>query len=495
MTAPSAITMHPTRTSIGTKNLMKLAKPAICLLVFALTATNGACAQAAEQNERQRAGQTVQKPMTNADYEKLLNDAEAWIKNGRPADAYALLEPLEFEHAGEVRFDYLIGIAALDSGKPDKATFAFERVLAVNPDLFAARLDMARALYQLGDLPRARTEFSVALGQNPSKAARANIQQYLDAIDAQREGKRMRLAGYIEGSIGHDSNINSSTGQQQIFVDQFASTATLDPSNVKVPDSFYTVAAGGEIDFRLNGNWGIYTGIDARQRSNNTHNQFDTLVLDARAGVMFASRADRIRVSMLGSQSDLDGSRNSDASGMKGELRHVFSPANQMNIFAQSVQYRFADAVMQPNDIDQLAIGLGWLHALTDGQSSLSASVHYGTEKDVSPIITVASPGGGRNDGGKRYSGFRVGSQTALGERTTLFASAGLQTGDYSKANYYFLRQRHDRLYDLRLGAEWHWDTLWTLRPQLTYVRNDSNITIYGYDRMAVSLTVRREFR
>jgi hypothetical protein len=40
-------------------------------------------------------------------------------------------------------FDYLLGIAALDSGKPDRATIAFERVLAVNPNFAGARLDLA----------------------------------------------------------------------------------------------------------------------------------------------------------------------------------------------------------------------------------------------------------------------------------------------------------------------------------------------------------------
>ncbi|NNM80359.1 MAG: hypothetical protein HKM01_07890, partial [Gallionella sp.] len=84
-----------------------------------------------------------QMPSAQAAREQVLRDAEALMRAGKPAEAYALLEPLEFERSGEVRFDYLLGIAALDSGKPDKATLAFERVLAVNPNYTAARLDMA----------------------------------------------------------------------------------------------------------------------------------------------------------------------------------------------------------------------------------------------------------------------------------------------------------------------------------------------------------------
>jgi hypothetical protein len=132
---------------------------------------------------------------------------------------------------------------------------------------------------------------------------------------------------------------------------------------------------------------------------------------------------------------------------------------------------------------------------LADGKSTLFGSLYHGTENDVSTIITTATPNGGRTDGAKRFSGLRVGGQTASSEKTTLFANAGAQFGDYSKVNPFFLNQRIDRLYDLTVGANWHWDKLWTLRPQLNYSKNDSNIVIYGFNRMDVSLNVRRDFR
>lgn len=473
--------------------LMKLAKSTSWVFLGLLAATSGSYAQETGQKARQRAESAARNPSDS--YEALMRDADTLINSGKPGDAYTLLEPLEFEHSGEVRFDYLIGIAALDSGRPDKATFAFERVLAVNPDFAAARFDMARAYYQLGDLLRAKTEFVAALKQNPSAAARANIQKYLDAIESQKEGKRTRYSGYIEGTFGHDSNVNSSTNQPQVFIDIFSATATLDPTNVKVADNYYAVAAGGEIKHNLNAKWGLYAGGDLRKRGNNTQTQFDTLGLDVRAGIMFEAKKNRVRVGVLSGQYDLNGSRNSNAAGFKGDWRHVFSPSNQLNVFAQTVQFRFVDLVMQPNDIDQQAIGLGWLHVLADGKSSLYGSLHSGNEKDVSPIITMASPSGGRNDGAKRFRGFRVGGQAAINERTTLFASAGIQVGDYNKVNYYFLRQRNDRLHDLTMGANWHWNQQWTLRPQINYSSNNSNIAIYGYDRMDVSLTIRRDFR
>jgi tetratricopeptide (TPR) repeat protein len=480
--------------------MLNLAKPTIWLFFGLLTATSGIYAQEAAQKARQPAESAVRNPDGMDSYEQQLRDADALIKNGKPADAYALLEPLEFEHSGEERFDYLIGIAALDSGKPDKATLALERVLAVNPDSVAARLEIARAYYQLGDFPRAKTEFETVLKQNPTEAARANIEKYLDEIAVQESGKRTRVSGYAEAGIGHDSNVNSSTSQSQVFVDLNSYMAPLDKSNVKAADNYYAVAAGGEINHSLNTNWGLYAGADVRKRDNHTQDQFDSISVDARAGVTYEAKANRLRVSMLDGRYSLGGSHNNDATGFKAEGRHVFSPGNQLNVYVRSVQYRFADAIMQPNDIDQRAIGLGWTHVLADGRSTLSGSVHLGSEKDVAPKIKVPgigiiNPSGGRNDGASRFRGLRLGGQTAISDKTTLFVNADAQAGNFSKINYLFLRQRNDRLYNLTMGANWRWDKLWTLRPQLSYTMNDSNIAIYGYERMDVSLNVRRDFR
>jgi hypothetical protein len=154
---------------------------------------------------------------------------------------------------------------------------------------------------------------------------------------------------------------------------------------------------------------------------------------------------------------------------------------------------------MQVNDYDLQAVGGSWLHVLADGKSMLFGSLYTGTEQDVSkivdPTLPTTLPNGGRADGAKKFSGLRVGTQKTCGDKLTLFANAGEQIGDYNKINYYFLRQRSDRLYDLAVGATWRWNKLWTLRPQLNYSKNNSNIIIYQYDRRDVSLTIRRDFR
>jgi len=485
--------------------LINLSVTSIWILFSLLTVTCGAAyAQETGQKARQRPELLPVGQEEMDTYEKLLRDADALVRSGKAAVAFDLLAPFEFEHAGEVRFDHLIGIAALDSGKPDKATLAFERVLAVNPDFPAVRFDMGRAYFQLGDLPRARSEFVMALKQSPTEKARVSIDKYLNEIAVREAGKKTQITGYVEATVGHDSNVNNSTSQSQvqIFDGTIWTSIPLNPTNVKSSDNYYGMAAGGAVAIRQNSSWILYAGADLNQRGNRTQKYVDSLGLNARAGVMVGEKIDRLRFEMFGGRYALEGSPNYDSTGFNVDWRHLYSPGNQLSLFSQYVQYRFADMLMQPNDINQKTVGFGWLHILADGKSTFSGSLHYGTEKDVAPIIAVSgyatpviNPSGGRNDGAKRFKGVRAGVRAFINNSTELFANAGVQLGDYGKINYLFLRQRHDRFYDLKFGAVWRWDKLWALRPQLSFFRNDSNIAIYSYDRMDVSMSVRREFR
>ncbi|HEY0665531.1 MAG TPA: tetratricopeptide repeat protein [Gallionella sp.] len=428
--------------------------------------------------------------------EKPLREAEALIKVGKPAEAYRLLEPLEFERSGEVRFDYLIGIAALDSGKPDKATLAFERVLAADPNFAGARLDMARAYYQLGDLPRAKTEFETVAKQNPPEAARATIQKYLDAIAARQSAEQTRFSAYIEGMIGRDTNVNNSTSQSQINVPVFGNqTFTLSPTNLKTPDNYLGLAAGGEVSHDLSSHWGLYAGADIRQRNNQTETSFDTQSLDGRAGITFTDGEKNIfRIGTMGGRYNVARLHNRDSGGINADWRHIFSPANQASVFLQQSRNYFKDPLIMINNFTQTTLGAGWMHVLASGQSILFGSLFVVNEDDTAPI-TPGNPGGGRADGNKRASAIRAGGQTALGETSEFFAQVGYQVGNYDKTNAIFLRERVDRLVDATVGANWHWDKNWTVRPQLTYSKNYSNIVIYRYDRMDFSVTIRRDFK
>jgi len=418
-----------------------------------------------------------------------LTKAEALMKEGKAAEAYSLLEPFEFEQSGNIKFDYLLGIAALDSGKPDKATLAFERVLAADPNFVGARIDMGRAYFALGDFTRAKSEFEAVLKQNPPPAAKVTIDNYLVAIEKQASAKKTKGTGYFEATVGHDTNVNFATSQSQIAVPALGNLVfTLNPTGVKAPDDYLGFALGGEVNHQIKPTLGFYAGADVRTRSNSTQDRFDSTSFDARAGVTLGEGANVFRLGALAGKYELDGRTNRDTSGVNAEWRHLINPANQLSAFGQYAHYRF-EPTISVNNFDQSTYGANWLHVLNDGKGLVSASLFTGDERAPE-----------RADGGKRFNGVRLGGQVQLNEKTELFAGLGAQFSKYQLANAAFSSPtesltRDDKQYDANLGINWHYDKLWTVRPQISYIRNNSNIVIYKFDRTDVSVTIRRDFK
>ncbi|MFA5371063.1 MAG: porin family protein [Sideroxydans sp.] len=455
----------------------------------------------AEQNAKERAGvnEKAKQAEASAAREKLLNDASSLMNAGKPSDAYALLLPSEFERAGEVRFDYLLGIAALDSGKPDKATLALERVLAVDPNYAGARLDMARAYYQLGDLARAKTEFEMVMTQNPPEVARVTIKKYLDAIRAYEEAKKTRFTAYLEGVAGRDSNINGATSQAQIPVPAFGNLVfTLNQSSLETPDSYVGFAGGLEVNHSLDSVWGMYAGSDLRTRTHASHNEFNNVDWAVRAGLSYTRDDDVFRFGLIGDQYRLGVGYEPEpyrySSGFTGEWRRPASPSDQLTFFGQFTQNRFVTSGMTVQDHDLTLIGASWLHVLANGRSVVYGSFFGGRETAVAPA-TLTNPNGGRPDGNKTMTGLRVGSQITRDESWDYLLGVGIQTGKYDRENLAFMAKRSDTLWDLNMGVNWHWDKSWIVRPQLTVSSNKSNIPVYSFDRNDFSVVIRRDFK
>ena len=112
-----------------------------------------------------------------------LASAGTLLAAGKADEAWALLAPLEAEAGGSPDYDYLYGIAALDTGRTRPAIDAFERVLAREPDFAGARMELARAHYEAGDYPAAEEQFRYLLTQSPPAATQSVIERYLVAID------------------------------------------------------------------------------------------------------------------------------------------------------------------------------------------------------------------------------------------------------------------------------------------------------------------------
>lgn len=417
--------------------------------------------------------------------------ADAFLKAGKAMEGYNLLAPHEYEMAGNVAYDYLLGIAALDSGKPDKATLAFERVLAVNPDHVGARLDLARAYFALGDMERAKTGFEAVQAQNPPPAAKTVIEQYLAAIE-KKMNPSTTVTGYLEGGFGYDTNVNTSTAASQVFIPVFGTSLTLDGTSLAARDNYLTLGGGLEITKPVKPGLSLFAGVDAKKRQNFFKDTFNTDSLDGRVGLSIDEGANAFRLSAQKGVYDIDDRLNRRLEALSGEWRHTLNPRNIFSIFGQYGTLRYGHdktgTDLSYNDVDQSVAGVGWLRALDDnGRNIAFASIYGGDENTVTDTTRI--------DGDQKFWGIRLGGQKSLAENLEAVGSLGFKDGRYQSRNSLILDFRRDCQYDLTLGLNWRPAQNWVVRPQISYLRNDSNSGLNDYDRADASVTVRRDFR
>lgn len=416
-----------------------------------------------------------------------LAQAQALLKAAQAREALKLLAPFQDSHAGNPEFDYLHGLAALEAGDAAAATVALERVLIVDPNHLGARVDLARAYFALGDSARARGEFRIALAQNPPPAARATIESHLARISDGTAPGGAQVSGYMDVMAGRDSNVNSATGQGQIFIPVFGFSVQLAPASQRTPDNFASFGAGGEVSYALSNKTSLFAAGDARLRWNQHADSFSYSQYDMRAGVQQAFGSDKLlRASVSAQHYELDHNRYRGVGGLNVEWRGAIDAASQFSLLGAGNRVRYKDAAQTPNDADLMVLGASYTRLLNAaGRTSISASVIAGYERDV----------GQRIDGDRKLHGVRAGWQTGIGANIDLYSSAGYQSSRFETRNVIFNAQRKDNQTDATLGVLWRVDRVWSVRPQVTYMRNTSNIDIYAFDRYEASITLRRDFK
>jgi tetratricopeptide (TPR) repeat protein len=411
-----------------------------------------------------------------------LKQAETMIRDGKAAAAYALLEPFEAEQAGDPVFDYLLASAALNSGQPSKASFIYERILAVQPDYVGVRADMGRAYFAMENYARAKIEFETVIAfQSTPADLKSAAQQYLSAIEQRQQGKKTVAIGYVEFGYGRDSNVNSATSSNPVDVNGFP--FFLNAQNQRASARYFQVGLGGEINHQLNENFGLYGGADTRGRVYNEHSVSNYDTVDGRAGLSYSSGANLIRGGVTAGRYILDGNGTRDNYGVTADWRRAINNSNQLLVSGAYSENKYIEPGSNVNDFNLSTLNVGWTKAFGTA-GAINATATAGNEHAVNT----------RDDGNRKFYGVHLTLQVAISEKVSAFLVAGTQKSNYETVNPSFQLLRGDRLDDATVGLSWRFADRWTLRPLVSLIRNTSNIGLDEFKRADASVTVRRDF-
>lgn len=414
-----------------------------------------------------------------------VSQAASLVRAGKNKEAYELLQPLESEHAGDPEFDYLLGIAAIESGNAHRGIFALERVLAVNPDHAAARVAIARAHFMLGENESARQEFKNILDQHPPEDAITAINRYMSAID-RALGNTARFGAYLEATWGHDSNINGAPTAQTVIVNfsGIPLPVTLSGTTARKSDNFVTAGGGANFNYPINKNLSLFGSVSGNHRINWSSGMFETGSRDVNLGLSHKLGPNTVTVALQDGVFSLDGDTYRHSYGFIAQAQHNLDDHNQISAFGQALRLSYPTAHVQ--DTDRGLIGVGYGHAFSG---------------DLSPVLFLNGYVGkeeartdNRPDMGNDFYGIRTGGQITWNPKTVLFAAANYENRDYGGVKPFFTKSQLDHQYEFSIGARYLPIPLWQIKPQLSYLTNNSNLPITDYDRWMFSVTLRHDF-
>ena len=419
--------------------------------------------------------------VSHADNE-VLTKAKALHQKGQAQQAYQLLQSNADEYAGTFEYDYLLGQTAIDAGQPLEAVFALERVIDQHPDFSPARAEIARAYFLIGENEAAKAEFKQAQKADMPEDSKRLIASYLSTIDERILGGTSDSTFYISAGLGYDSNVNSATSTSQIAIP----TGILTLNNPEADTSVGLVQGGGRFSHAIKRHINVYGNADLRLYEAFDESDFSTQIVDGVIGLHFLQGVNQYRVSLVTQIFALDGSANRNLLGLSTQWQRSIDAANQFTLFGQYASLRFPDASRL--DVNQISIGGTWLHVFANSYQPIAYFTgYYGDEKEQTSIT-------GSDFIGREYFGVRAGLQLKSSARLAWSGVFTYQQSEYGGDSPLFGETREDDFINLTISADYLFNGNWTLRPEISYSNNDSNLEINSYDRLRALVIARKEF-
>lgn len=401
-------------------------------------------------------------------------EALALIEARQAEMAYQLLAPLESEYSGDTQFDYLFGLAALESGRSGEAVFSLQRAVAADAGFAGARLELARAHFAAGDNEEAKKEFLALQKLQPPPEAQQAIQRYLAAIEERAAAYEPRLSGAVQLETGYDSNANSGTG-----IDNFGSVTLSDQSR-KQGSAYYGVG--------LVGNYSRPLQPRLRWRSSLRlgHREVPQAEFVSSTGLLASSELGY----SLGRQ-QLSAGLSLGAQLLQGEFNQGLVALGLGDTLTLSESSRLAASLrlgllrygeqIDNAEVMQAIASLAW-----QWRSASTRSLQF----DLGPVF-------GREDSDDQKSFARAlyglqGSAQSLIAGYPVHAAAGVLQSDYEPLGG-LIGDREDTQLSLRFGMELP-GLLggWVINPELGIVRNVSNVGLYDFSRVEAGFSLIR---
>jgi hypothetical protein len=416
-----------------------------------------------------------------------IDDLRRLVDSGQyePALQLALSQP---QLTGDVHFDFLFGVAAVNAGRVPQGLLALERHLAQVPGNDRARLELAKGYFLLADFARARSEFEFVLRYDPPAATRTLINGFLEAMQARDSTERVPSARlYAEVGAGRDTNVNQGTFRDEIeFL--FGGVESIAGSDSQaVADDFVHLALGVQQQLRVSSRLSVFAGADVDQQRNSEAQRFDRSNASVFVGFSQLAAGALWRTTLTAAHLAVGDNRYRDLIQLGAEAAWSLSPETQLMAFGQHGEQRFAGTEASR---DGRAVSLGGMFTFSPadwpGQPSIGVRLGWVQENNLTRL---------RDDLDKDGPVLRVFASVSPLPRWRLAVGAVASRQTYGDIDVvaFGTRRRDDNL-AVDGVLSFVVDRHWSVRAEAQWAVTRSSQDLYDSSRKSLALKTRYQF-
>ena len=382
---------------------------------------------------------------------------------------------------GDERFDYVFGVAAIDSGRVSLGVLSLERVLLANPGDDLVRLELARGYYNLGEYARAKDEFNEVLSHKPPAGVVNTINLYLDLIKAQEKKNKINGTLFAEVGLGYNSNANAATAVNNIILPYFGPVQLSDSSRAQA-SNFSFMSAGASVNVPIDIGITSFTSVSTTAQKYTQVDGYDMNVTNALTGVKFDDDVNIVKIAGFGTIAQIDQMPVPDTLGAGVQYERMLNARHAVTVAASASQLIYPTQYnIYNSNLSTASVGYRWGFPETLWSPLLVLNANYAFQDNTQnrPDLT-------RRIGGASLTLFALPS-----DKWGLNISAGYAKSNYDGQDLLYQSYRSDGLTSISGMLEYKLTKNWSTRLEATYYNNQSNLPLYSYQQATGALKLR----
>lgn len=405
--------------------------------------------------------------------------------------AYDLGKGTLEEWEGDPEFDYVFGLAALESGNANESVFALERAATTSADTglrSLASLELARAYFVTNNLDASENLFTSVLATNPPPNVQQNIGVFLQLIESRRNAQQQTFTWTLASSVGFDSNANSATSNGLIDT-PLIGQIELDPDGQETADNFSNTTLSMAYEHPFNRNQSMNFTLNLAHLDNIETDQFDIDNVRGELSYNWGNEVHRFKHGISTGNVNLDQNGFQKSFALNSSWQRAGENGWYQSLSGSYTQVRYDTSnggdLNDLRDVDQVLF--------TGGVTKIAGPLTHTLSVYAADESPQAETGGDHN--GRSFTGIAYSLLYRMNGRHTPFLRTSFQEVEHDSPHpVFFNTQRSGETTSVTLGWFWQVARNFMVTGEAAFTDNTSNIPLFDYTRFKYQVGLRYQF-